>query len=425
MKYGWVIQLSALKKIMSNKVFLGLSDIASFIEDWDYGFKQNGFTTYRGTIDYQTKFQTSEIDFTIKKVQDKVSYFKPGRISVWFKPWWDKLIKKYYFNKALKSCDYFVFFWNTFNYTCEDLEILKRKNKKIVFILVGDEVRWQPAMQQDFESNYLPIIEYSNYDYSMNGLNNKLIYLRNAEKHGSVLMSQPNMSQLMLRPYYNLLIPILYHKFSELPIQNKIPVIVHAPTSVGKGSKYVEPVLNQLKDEGVQFEYVKIENMPRENALKIYEGSDIIIDQLLTPGGGKLAHEGLAMGKVVLTLMGHGKYDQKKPTECPLVDVDQNNLYDVLKELIVNVNKRQEIASKGRPYIEKYHNPKKIVKEVLDAIENPQHNKPDFYPTFFRDKFIPESEESINVYNKWTKYVSDCDWYKQYVKPGNRNGLVF
>jgi hypothetical protein len=51
--------------------------------------------------------------------------------------------------------------------------------------------------------------------------------------------------------------------------------------------------------------------------------------------------------------------------------------------------------------------------------------KPDFYPTFFRDNFIPESEEAAAVYNKWNNYVKDCDWYKKHVKTGERAGLSF
>lgn len=410
---------------MSKKVFLGLSDVASFIEDWDYGFKENGFQTLRGVLEYQTKYQTSQVDFTIRKAQDRIGYFKPGRVSVWFKPWWNNFVKNYYFKKAIKSCDYFVFFWNSFEYNCSDLKLLKEYKKKIIIVLVGDEVRWEPAMKQEFEFYNLPIIEYSNYDYSINGLSNKLSFLRNVEKYGSVIMSQPNMSQLILRPYNNLLIPIPTNKIKHIPAQKEVPLIVHAPTSVGKGSRFIEPVLNKLKADGVKFEYLKIENMPRERALELYEKCDIIIDQLLTPGGGKLAHEGLAMGKVVLTLIGYGNYEQLKPEECPLVDVNPNTLYETLKKLITDIKLRNEIASKGRAYIEKFHNPKKVIADIINKIDSTDKYSPDFYPTFFRNKFVPESQESIEVYNKWTKYVSDCDWYKEYVKPGNRDGLIF
>lgn len=410
---------------MFSKVFIGLSDIASFINDWDYGFKKNNIKTLKGSIEYQASSQNSELDFIVKKYQDKLRYFKPRRISVKLKPWWDKKIRTYFFKKAIKSCDIFLIFWESFYTNYEDYELLRRKGKKIITIFVGDDIRWEPAMRQEFSTHNLPIIEYENYNYSTKVLNNKLKFLRIAEKYSDIILCQPNAMQLSIRPYYNLHIPILVKDYSENNKQRTKPIIVHAPTSVSKGTKYIEPIIERLKKEGFDFEYKRIQNIPRAEALKIYENADIIIDQILIPGGGKLAYECLAMGKVVLTSMGHNKYDQLKPNDCPLVDINENNLYEVLKQLIPNTSLRIEIASKARPYIEKYHDPIKIVKKILDQLEGNIFNTPDYKPTFFREEFIPESNEALVIYNKWNKYVSDCDWYKETVKSGERDGLVF
>ena len=59
------------------KVFIGLSDIASFIDDWSEGFKQNGVKTLKGSISYQVAVQSSHLDFIIQKTKDKIGYFKP------------------------------------------------------------------------------------------------------------------------------------------------------------------------------------------------------------------------------------------------------------------------------------------------------------------------------------------------------------
>lgn len=426
MKCGWVTLQNSSKRIMSKKVFIGLSDIASFIDDWHDGFVSNGIQTNKGSFHYQAPVQSSKLDFIIKKKQDLIPYFKPGRISVKLKPWWDKLVRNYYFKKAVKNCDIFLFIWDTFYPDYVDLEILKKKNKKIIVLFVGDDVRWHFAMKQEFEKFKLPIIEYENYDYSIVGLEKRLRYLRNVEKYADIILSQPNLSQLLLRPYYNLLIPIKYTDYKNIPSQRTVPKIVHAPTSVGKGSKYIIEAINQLAETGVKFEFEFIQNRPRHEAIKIFNDADIIIDQVLTPGGGKLAHEGLAMGKVVLTLMAYNKYKQNKPIESPLIDVDQNNLFEVLSDLIPDLNRRREIATKGRQYIEKYHNPKYVVKEILKALDKPEDKQPDFFPVFFRNEFFPESTSSyLDLYNKWTNYVKDCEWYKRTIVPGEREGLIF
>ena len=412
-----------MKSDSKQKVFLGLSDIAGFIDDWDYGFKMNGYDTLKASFEYQSPYQNSKLDFVIKKYQDKIGYFKPGTISSRLKPWWDNRVKEYFFSKALRDCDIFVFFWNSFNIDRSDLEIIKKENKKVITVFVGDDIRWQPAMLQEFTLSKLPIIEYENYDYSVQGLGNKISYLRKAEHFSDVILGQRNSAQLALRSYKNLLIPIVAEKYPCSPLKNEIPIVVHAPTSVGKGTQYVEAAIERLKNEKVNFIYKKVQNLPLNEALKVYETSDIIIDQLLTPGGGKLAHEGLAMGKVVLTLVERATYDQKKPEEIPFVDVRAETIYEKLKEVLLSKELREDIASKGRPYILKYHDPKKIIGEVIKRLNNEITD--DFHPEFFRDKFIPESKESIEVYNKWTAYVKNCDWYKRTVKSGERSGLNF
>jgi hypothetical protein len=410
----------------TQKVFIGLSDIASFIRDWKYGFKKNNINTLTGSNYYQAPSQNSNLDFVIEKQIDKIGYFKPRRISTLFKTWWDRKVRAYYYRKAVNTCDTFLFFWETFDENYNDFELLKRKNKKIIIVFVGDDVRWEPAMQQEFLHFGISVIEYDNYDYSMIALERRLRFIRTAEKYADLIISQPNAMQLSLRPYYNINIPILTEEFTESKCQRVRPKIVHAPSDTRfKGTEYVELTIAKLKSEGIEFDYFRVQNKSRAEALKIYQDSDIIVDQLLAPGGGKLAYECLAMGKVVLTAMGSKKYDQKKPEECPLIDVNPNSLYEVLKSLILDHPKRVELAAKARPYIEKYHNSKLITRRILDHLNGTELMEVDFTPSFYKDVFIPESKESIPVYNKWTDFVKDCDWYKNSILPGTRNGLIF
>jgi virulence-associated protein VapD len=408
------------------KVFIGLSDIASFIDDWNYGFKENGFKTIKGSLYYQTAIQNSHLDFIIQKKLDKVGYFKPGRISEKFKPWWDKKVRSYYLKKMMAQCDVFVFIWNSFSADFSDYEILKNNGKKIITVFVGDEVRWEPAMKQEFINANLPVFEYKDYDYSINSLNSRLKLLRTAEKYSDIILSQPNIMQLALRNYHNLHIPIVSDDYIEIKEQRLTPIIIHAPTSIGKGTKEIELVIERLKNEGFDFIYQCVQNVPREQALSMYKNADMIIDQIQLPGGGKLAQECLAMGKVVLTHMAYQSYNQKKPIDSPIIDVTAKNLYNELIKLIPDLELRTLIAAKGRAYVQKYHDPKKIVNEVLNMLkENKGNSHSEFKPTFFRETFIPESSIALMEYNKWNQYVSDCDWYKKSVMHGERAGLLF
>jgi hypothetical protein len=66
------------------------------------------------------------------------------------------------------------------------------------------------------------------------------------------------------------------------------------------------------------------------------------------------------------------------------------------------------------------------VNDVLKMLNgNVSNSQSEFQPTFFRHFFIPESKESIDEYNKWNQYVSDCDWYKKNIQGGERSNLLF
>lgn len=407
------------------KVFIGLQDIASFFDDWASGFRENGFEVIVGSHLFQSSITSSKVNFVLRKEFDKVGYFKPGMISSRVKPMWDNFIRRKYLRRMIKECDVFLFIWESFYPNCSDYQFLSQKGKKLITVLVGDEVRWEPAMKQEFISKKLNPFTYLNYSYSDSALTNKLRYLRTAEKYSGLILSQPNISQLGLRPYKNLFIPINLKEYPISAKQRLVPKLVHAPTSIGKGTAYIEEAVEQLKKEGYNFDYVRIENKPRSEALKIYNDADIIVDQLLLPGGGKLAHEGLALGKVVLTCMAYSNYEQRKPKDCPLVDVRVETLLDVLKNLIPNQITRQQIADKGRPYIKKHHDPETIVREVLKDFETKALPEDYIKPTFFREEYVPEKDSKLKLYNNWTDYVKKEEWYINNIKPGQREGLVF
>ena len=84
---------------------------------------------------------------------------------------------------------------------------------------------------------------------------------------------------------------------------------------------------------------------------------------------------------------------------------------------------RQQLIVAGREYVIKHNSAEMVAKGILDNLENPKEY--DDYPDFFRNKYQPDSEEEIGTINGWTKFVKDCDWYKKFVTPGERNGLRF
>lgn len=414
------------------KVFIGLTDIGSQIGAFKEGFEKNGFEVLTAVFDQSNPMLKNEADFVIDKYfPAPLKYFpgiRPRSLQLFLKEKCNPS-KNYIFKKAIKECEIFVFMFNTFYSDFNDLELLKKLNKKIVFIFTGGHEIWYHAAKQDFERLKMRPLEINPEYYSkVIDLNRALLSTRMPEKYADVIYSVPMQGQLLLRPYMKFMLPVPLNYVTRcVSTQRIIPRIIHAPSSpIFKGTKYILDAINNLKSKtGVHFEFEMISNLSHDEAIKKYSECDIIINQVLAPTPGRLGFEGLALGKVVLSFLGKDfGYDEKLSNECPIVDVYPENLENKLYELIINKELRQTIASQGPAYIKKYHDPQIIVRDMLQHLKN-EENQYDFVPTFFRNEFIPESKERIDLYNHWTKKIKNENWYKVNLKPGCRNGLIF
>ena len=415
------------EKVMGEKkIFIGLVNLATMLTDFRNAFKKLGADTLTASHGDDHPADAGAVDYDFSKYDTRM--FTPVR-PLWFREWLRdrQHIRKKVWRKALKECDTFIFIWSTFNRDFSDYAELKKRGKKVITVFCGDDVRWHYGQEQELKKFGLRPIEYEKeYDYSTTGLNKRLYFLRTAEKYSDFIFSRLDQAQLQLRPYHRWNMMAFTDNFEHKPEQRATnPIIAHAPTlRKVKGTEYVLNAFEKLKNEGIEFTPLLIENVPNTKAIEMYSNADILIDQLIIPGTGKLATEGLALGKVVLAHMAYDKYPQKNPSECPIVDVNPDTLYIKLKELILDFNKRKEIALKGRPYVLKYLDTGIFCRKVLDLIEGKKIEY-DYFPTFFRKQFIPESEDAKILYNQWTSTLTNCDWYKKHVSPGERAGLIF
>jgi hypothetical protein len=405
------------------RVFIGLTDIASQISQYKNGFENNNISTFVGVHHIGSIRNQREVyDFIIEKPngQGKKSLLNRGVNKIY-----RSFNKKRIWKKALKECDLFIFFWSSFQHDYQDISKLKKLNKKVIVIFVGSDIRWKRAMEQEFRLFNLDPIEYSKYDSSAQTLTKKLNFLRTAEKYADIIYSIPNQSQLSLRPYLLFKYPINLNDYKEKINQKQVcPIVVHAPTSPDfKGTKYALSTFEKLKREGLNFQVKLLQNIPFRDILDEYSNADILVGQLLAPGGGKQEREALASGTVVLSNMSYSVYEQKTPKNCPIIDVNKDTLYFELKEMILNNSKREFIAAKGRKWVEDNYNVDNLVLEIIDDLQN-ESKAYDFVPTFLREKYIPENYE-INTLNYFNNFVKDTSWYKQYVPSGEREGLIF
>lgn len=90
---------------------------------------------------------------------------------------------------------------------------------------------------------------------------------------------------------------------------------------------------------------------------------------------------------------------------------------------------RKELAKRGKEYVDKFFSSERTCQRILDHLANPESDESRMnlfvYP-FFSRHFVPGPDpERLKIYNRYNALVRDCDWYRQFVRPGVRNGLVF
>ena len=409
----------------AGKMFIGLNNIASQIPDYARAFNRLGVETLTVTYGNHNIIENKGMDFVVEDRIPEIAWFSDKKQGKELRTLVARELKQHLWYRAIDECDTFFFIWNTFQANYSDFATLKKLGKKIITLFVGSDVRWVPAMEQELRIYDMPPTEFPKGYHNPGDLPvQNLQYLRIAERFSDVIYSHPGHAQLALRPYMAGIVPIDLTMFSENSKQREHPLVVHAPSNnATKGTKYVLPVIERLHDEGIPFEFDLIENLVYTEAIRRYQEADILIGQLMAPGGGKQEREALACGTVVLSSL-RPEYPQKFISECPIVDVSPDTLYDVLKAHILDHPGRIELAPKGRAFIEKHHDVNNICDEMLTHVSlGPQ--EPDYVPTFFREKYMPENPFAARLYNTYTRFVQDCDWYKTYVRPGERDGLIF
>ncbi|MCR9062252.1 MAG: glycosyltransferase, partial [Rhodobacteraceae bacterium] len=150
------------------------------------------------------------------------------------------------------------------------------------------------------------------------------------------------------------------------------PLIVHAPSnSAVKGSREIIKAFEDLKHDGLSFEFKLLDRVPHEEAREWYRRADIIVDQINIGATGVLTLEAWALGKPCVTYLRPDLFEPFYDTsELPVANGNPDNIKQVLKSLIKDYEWRRELSHRGRALVEKYHDIEVVAvkyKEILDA----------------------------------------------------------
>ncbi len=203
------------------------------------------------------------------------------------------------------------------------------KGKKIVNCYFGDDLRTRGIVREMDELSDLNLT--FEYDHTL--------------RH-------PNINFLFF-PFDNSNISYIDN---EVYNSSKLLRIVHSPTHrTVKGTQEIIDAIDVVSKKA-NFDFVLIENTPREEVLKIKQTCHIAIDQIGNRGGtgyGINSLETLSMGLPTITGMNCGM-DTWLP-ENPFIVADKDNLAEKILELIVNEDIRRAKREQSRNWVDKYH----------------------------------------------------------------------
>lgn len=136
---------------------------------------------------------------------------------------------------------------------------------------------------------------------------------------------------------------------------DKIRICHAARNRMFKGSDFIESTVRKLQEK-YPVEWVMIENMPYNVAIKTKAGCDIFIDQVTDTGGwgyGASSVESLALGLATMTLI--NPHVDRFLGDHPFVSVTRDNLEQQLIRLIESKDLRREYSERGRDWVVRTH----------------------------------------------------------------------
>ena len=148
------------------------------------------------------------------------------------------------------------------------------------------------------------------------------------------------------------------------PSEAERPVVVHAPSSRRrKGTEHVIAACEQLPVE-LQI----VEGLHHDEARRLYERADIVVDQLNAGWYGLFAIEAMALGKPVVTFLHDEaveRTEQALGTKVPIVSATAETLTDRLRPLVEDAAERRRVGAASRAYVEQVHDVDRIADRLL------------------------------------------------------------
>ena len=357
------------------RILIGLTEIANLISNYSDGLTTLGHEVISVVREKNRFYPESNYSYilselTTSKNIDKIIWKLPSNIRV--------------FNQLAHEVDLIIYLGRT-NYLpfLLDYPRLHHLGKQIISTFWGSDIRYGPAVRCEsrslgFENEIEPFLNYYEHVSTLRRLR-ICYYIKVAERYAGLILAQRGYGQLLKRPYMRATIPIVLDNYTFQVPGRKVPKILHAPSSaVIKGTSYILQTVEELKSEGLNFDFILTQNTPNDKVRKLLTDTDIVVDQIYSDTVGMLATEAMASGCLTLT-----RYDAGYamiPADCPAVPINMFTLKDKLRWAILDLDSRVNLAEAGRDFIQRNYDHILVVKKMLDYLNKGPKQVFDFIP---------------------------------------------
>ena len=285
-----------------------------------------------------------------------------------------------------------------------EFPLLKWLGKQIVSIPLGFDVRHVPSFlnqyrEADVSAEFIRSWSAKNSDDWLPVWN-----LRLAERFSDLILSQPNQSNLGIRPYMHLFLPIRTERYKCAIPEREIPVVVHAPSNLGfKGTDRILAALDDLRSEGVRFELNVLHRASNPQVLAALADADVVVDQLVLrrvwqaqprEHGVRVCGRDAGVRRVLAVFAGNTDLAHRAEQPAPATE-----------DTVDRSRAEIRLAREGREFVVRRHDHVKVAERILQLLASKRTESHDYYPTFFARQFNLGSEKMPTRLQKITAAV--------------------
>jgi hypothetical protein len=278
-----------------------------------------------------------------------------------------------------RRCDTFVFVWRySFLPFQLDIPLLRMLGKRVVIFFCGDDVRYKPIQveldRKLLDKPWWPATDSPAFARWMGwgrGFFEALWTVKLAEKTGCHIVGTRDSATFQGRTYSGFMMPQRM-LVDEPRAASDEPLIIHAPTNPDiKGTRQVEEAVEQLRAEGLRFRFELVQGLPANELDDVLRECEIVIDQ---PGvwPGRLGVTAMAAGAVVVGGNQAGYWHVPDPSPVQQFERDATLLAGVLRQLITDRPRRQELMRQSLEYARRNYSYEAFVDYFEGLLEDRQ-----------------------------------------------------